>query len=370
MITHLRVIIYSTLFGFTLLLSFMNLLAPRGVLMILWAACCVGSFFLASYQKRQKMFDRNLIKYILIFTVPIIIAGFAHNRVMTHINDIIMVVCSILLAYIIAEKKIFTLPIKVVFYLISFYIIFRIVRGGISATEFFLNSSANVISVVVIYIAITVNLLEYINERRISILPSILALYASMIGMGRSGVISALIYVCVILFFSFNKMKSGLKILLIGAFLIFIVAGFNITGDYSDMQFYEKLQRKGLELDGRDIYWQEYVKNIDFLNFLFGYDYNDNFVFFTKNPHNSWIKLHYHIGIMAFVVILLTFRAGYVYARKNLLILTFLFVIILRSISDTVMFFLYWDYLLFSFILLSYNTDRIDKEHNVSLRLI
>ena len=51
--------------------------------------------------------------------------------------------------------------------------------------------------------------------------------------------------------------------------------------------------------DPRSLMFSNYISNVKFIDFFFGYNfYNDRyFNSLNFNPHNSFICLHYHIGI-------------------------------------------------------------------------
>ena len=207
------------------------------------------------------------------------------------------------------------------------------------------------LSVLGIFMAVTINLIEIVQKKTPSLLPSLIALSISIFGISRSGLITSLIYF--VSFYLLLYWTKDIKYKMIFAFLMAVLIYFTFQNlDFiRTMDFYTKLEKAELGLSGRDLLWNEYLQNINFTTFLLGYDYTKNALIssFNNNPHNSWISFHASMGVFSIYIMLTLLLSLFHFFHKNKFIFILLLAVILRSLTDTFLFFGKFDYIIIIF---------------------
>ena len=103
----------------------------------------------------------------------------------------------------------------------------------------------------------------------------------------------------------------------------------------------------GLDYVERGVMLSNYLKNINLTNLFIGYNYNTDpyFIGWELNPHNSFIRLHYNFGFLAFIIVGIIFVSVFLALKKSFLVFILLLVLILRGFTDTIFFVSAFDYL-------------------------
>lgn len=228
--------------------------------------------------------------------------------------------------------------------------------------------SVNYISVVLIMNAVLINFLEYKQDRNVSFLPSILALFFSLLAFGRSGILCAFLLVLNVVWFrwkSFSvKKKIGVGFLITLPLMGYVLLNFNVVVNIFDgLTVLERFQERGLESPARDILMREYLAHIDLKTFLLGYNYDKNtwFIHYGLNPHNSYIRLHHFLGALFFIVVPALIIALIRLLRFNKFLFMMLFSILLRAYTDTMLFLYLYDFLVVLLVMMAFNIKRENK---------
>ena len=153
----------------------------------------------------------------------------------------------------------------------------------------------------------------------------------------------------------FNKHKL-IAYILLGVVVAVVLLSFNrIASLYESLAVFERLQSRGLHDYWREHLMEEYLGHMDLGTVLFGYDYSTNpeFNFLDNNPHNSFIRLHSFMGILAFPLLICAIIVLCRFLTRRHLLFFFLFLSLLgRSYTDIMWFFMCYDFVFFLFILL------------------
>lgn len=195
-----------------------------------------------------------------------------------------------------------------------------------------------------------VNLLLFFNFKNIfftGIFFIAVSTYLSFLSNSRSSIILSIVLGSLFIFFRYRI--SFLVFYLFLVFSLFVSICF-----FEDLVIFFKNFNDFKILD--DIRWEiysSYLKHLGIFNFLFGSSYptiiSDTYSF---NPHNSFIRVHFMLGVFSIVLYIFYF---YLYAFSirsvHFKIFTLLFCLILiRAFFDSVLFFTIFDFFLISFL--------------------
>ena len=217
---------------------------------------------------------------------------------------------------------------------------------GVDSNEVFFGASRNAISVFIIIFAIMALLDPNRSGMKNVCLDITLVLWSMIIiiwSSCRSGVISIII---LLIGYMISKIfakreqsifnKTGVVLL----FVVIIFALFEYQGIMFET-FFDRIYEDGVNDESRSQVVSIYLDQMDDVKALIlgGQKNTQSFDFVLNNFHNSFLYLHYHIGILSILVLILFVRALVKYARDNLLSFFLLLVILLRSSTDVVCFF-------------------------------
>lgn len=238
--------------------------------------------------------------------------------------------------------------VKICFYLLIFNFFIFVLILNYNPEDIYMNSR-NHISAMFINLITLLYISYRINNIHITIFPFILILAASLISIGAAG-----IFVSLGIFFSYLLFRYT-SILTKKLFLTFIVfIGFiflliylwpyltnYISNNYSfQSDINIKYNREFLSIitsNPRMEIYQEYINYLDIKYFLFGLPLDIEFKGFA-NLHSSLLVLHSKAGIMIIPIILLIFNSIYRLFKVDFLLFIFIISIILRSLTDTILF--------------------------------
>lgn len=274
-------------------------------------------------------------------------------------------------AYIVATKRIILFPIKVVFLLISIYLAYLLLVLGVETTEIFSDSAGGMIGTTLLSIAVLIQFVEYRDNNKIPILPSLITLFLCIFSYSRASILCALVYFLAVLFFATRNINNRLLrdipfIIILSAIVYFVVENWELI---ETLDMYEKFERKGIEADGRGDIWMAYLGNLDLGSFFFGrtLDHEHKILGFD-NPHNIIIRLHSQFGILSFLVYYFIVVAVIKLFKKNPFVSFLLGTLVLRGMFDIAYFFDVYDYIILALIFEKYL--KIEKIKSVRMALI
>lgn len=355
---NVKIVLSSFAVAIFMLLNFVSYMFPldfAGYTNFLLAICVLG-VYLIGYGRYHSSNIWMIILICFIAFASILVLNSRFERI-THF---IVPFYNVLLAFVVINKRIYLKPLCIVYYLIALYVVCRVMVFGTDPDEVFTYASRNMISTIAIMYAVLIYLLLFLNNNKIIFLPALLAFLLSAIAIGRSGIICSLLLVVGVIFYKYKYADRKQKKWYIGG--IFLVAGGIVYFFYNmfsgeELEFISRLQVYGLNDPTRAELLDRYIENLDFYNFLRGYDIMNDFIYnsWNNNPHNSWIYLHYNLGIWGVVLALLIFISGLkFFFKKYYFIVLLLGVVILRSATDSILFFTSYDFIIYSFIILAF----------------
>ena len=247
--------------------------------------------------------------------------------------------------------------LNVFFGIIASYFLLSIV-GGRSLDQL-LDSSQNFVSVIMMTSSSVLTVITYRQTGKIIIWPSVITTLLSVLAIGRGGILFStcmllgVVYSANVKFFNKHKL---IAYILLGVVVAVVLLSFNrIASLYESLAVFERLQSRGLHDYWREHLMEEYLGHMDLGTVFFGYDYSTNpeFNFLDNNPHNSFIRLHSFMGILAFPLLICAIIVLCRFLTRRHLLFFFLFLSLLgRSYTDIMWFFMCYDFVFFLFILL------------------
>lgn len=172
----------------------------------------------------------------------------------------------------------------------------------------------------------------------------VLVLVISTLAVGISGIISA-----IIVFIGYFAARSKKTILLVSSCVIFLYMSLDWPSIFIgiDDDLLRKVYYKLTEKDIRADIITNYIANLDVLKFIIGVPFdellwtlpgrNGEFIR-SDNLHSSYLLLHGKIGILSFLVMFGLMLILIKLIRKDFLVFTLFFAIVLRASTDTIAF--------------------------------
>jgi hypothetical protein len=319
-----RILIFGVSFGISL---YMGVKSKNGFPFIkvpkTFYLVAVGIF---GYTVLVQLINNTLTPFVVYYLSSPLIAYFIYTN---HFNT-----------------KILTLPFYAfASYILSYFFLHRNLFGVLN------NVSENYLSIILIMNLITIYVVKFRQKEVISILPAFIGFFLSILAVGRSGIITTLFVLLLVLWFNWKGLPRFKKIFSIAIFLAPLILLVFLKWDlintiFNNMEVFEKFSNSGVASPSRDIIKRAYFSNINSVTFFTGYNYAENYWFqhYGLNPHNSYIRLHYFSGFAFFIIMPILFISLIKLIKKNLFFSGLLLAVLLRSYTDSVLFLTLFDY--------------------------
>ena len=260
------------------------------------------------------------------------------------------------LGYMVYNNRINIKALYIVFLIISSILLYFLINLY-DPNLIFDGGSRNLISVVLLYVSILIYSQEIMQRKSFHLLPAVFTFFFSVWAIGRSGIICSFFLVIVIFYSRYKKRSIIYKILVFFLFVLPLI--YLLISNIDNMDLFVRFQERGLSYDEdeRSTMLHLYLSHINWITLFFGYNYfNDNqFAIWEFNVHNSFISFHSLWGGLALIMIVLLFRHLWLLKDKNLTLVFFIGLFLLRAFSDAIAFNGMYDFVLLSMILYSYN---------------
>ncbi|CAA0151008.1 conserved membrane protein. Putative O-antigen biosynthesis protein [Tenacibaculum maritimum] len=250
------------------------------------------------------------------------------------------------------------------FYLLTYFILHKNLIGVLNGTV-----SENYVSIILIMNIATIYVIKYKQKEVIPILPALLAVFFSILAIGRSGILTTLLIFLLVLWLRIRYQKRLVKMGLFITFIVPIIAFAIANWDsikivFENIEVFSKFSKDGVSSPSRGIIQRAYLSNIDIITFFTGYNYEDNYWFqhYGLNPHNSYIRLHYFSGLAFFVIIPIVITSLIKLIREEIFLSGIFFSILVRSYTDSVLFLTLFDFVPVLFIMVALlSNNNIEK---------
>jgi hypothetical protein len=301
-------------------------------------------------------FKRSNIFFALVFLFSITISALFANNVISYVAFSIL---NLYLANWMAKDGIDRKCTWMLFIIISLVIFIRIAVTS-SVDLVFNNTSRNSISSFSILTSVLIYS-TYDKEDYLSILPAIVTMLLSLVGLGRGGVISSSILLIGIIIINM-KNKKNLKLRILFIALIALAIFVYLLYKYYDYFLSATIMRFGSQKitdnERVDIIAQYLFLTMgNFKNLMFGLSPKaiPAVQYLNGNFHNSFLALHSSFGLVGFLIVVLSLIKSFLMniKYKNFRLLLLLTVVCVRISTDYLSFVGYYDVLIYYLILLS-----------------
>lgn len=325
---------------------------PNGFYDLLFSFDVVILFYFAN--QNEKIFKhRNYLIITLVLCVSYIFCV-SFRGYLFNINLLLKILLASLLAFSFLYNKINVLYMKIAHIYVALFCIFSIWNDGYVPFE---SASINMVSIIVILYASTINFIELYNTQNISVLPSVVSVVACFFSDSRNGAITSIIYFVIVIALTWHNKTKYHRFFLSAFSALVVYYLFKYISVLADFNIFTRFDYKGLDLNERDVLWQGYLSKVDFISFLFGVDYQDVPEIATfgenSNPHSSFIQAHNKFGVIGLALLLSLFLLiCKMLKNKKYTIFAIIIVVMLRSFTDSVFFVGMFDYFVFMLVLL------------------
>lgn len=258
-----------------------------------------------------------------------------------------------MMVFLLSNFRINIFSLKLVLYLIILFFYYQYFIIGTDSYGIMGGFSGAINTVVLLSIAITIQVIDYRDNKKIAILPAILIVPIAILSWNRTGLVTSLLYLIVVLYVgSYHMKKRNLRPWLyffITTLIVFVVVKYwNL---FLETDIYEKIEEHGVQMTGRDVIWAAYFKNFGIIQFFLGRAIDSNHLLAGfDNAHNSFIFLHAQTGIWGIVFMVILLKWIREYLKGNLFIFLLFVILIFRSFFDMMFFFHAYDFAFFIFI--------------------
>ena len=236
-------------------------------------------------------------------------------------------------------------------------------------------ASANGITSFAILLQVNYVIINYIVNKKTSLITSLLTLIIAFIGYGRGSILSAMLIVIICVFISLG-LRRKLKAI-ITLFFIVMITSFVINNYWEEINFFFTYKTKfsaGLVDDSRSLIIKTYLSLLDLPSFFAGVDYSGTLIDtqFGGNPHNTFLRAHRIFGLFYLLFIIfapIVFILNNTKKMEILLYLSLIGVLYFRLFSEPIVAPTIFDAYYFSicFILLSkkyfyYKNEKIQQQ--------
>lgn len=346
--------IFTILFSLYLALWLFYLIRPNNLLMVTIPLLGLLALILLSTKIPREYVPIYIFLGFLAtsFLISSLFVGRTGWRLYT---PILFIVSSPGIAMILLRGYVYSWGGYIVFYSLAVYFL-RLMLVGVDGYSALTFTSWNAVSMGMLIACISLYIILSIENKKIDLKPALLTLVICIWGIGRSGIASSFVLLLGLIFVRFRaKPKYIVIIYLFIVFILYVVSMFamdyvifrNAIGHYLEREI-------KIEDTERWIMWTNYFNNLDISRVIFGVnvvedpwpegEMND------YNYHSSFINLHLQTGFMGLIYLALIIFSLFKFYRINKVFFFLLLTLILRSATDSFMYFSPWDFIPLFFI--------------------
>lgn len=244
----------------------------------------------------------------------------------------------LLAAYVLNSKFDFRI-LYFAFLLICITLLVACIRGN---SDGILVNSRNFVSVTILFNSVLITFIKYRQSHKILLLPAFVSFVICLFAMGRGGIVcSSLVLfgiVCLKINDCFGKKVKVLLICLLSSFVLICTPA--IIGIYESSEKLERIRDRGFHDYSRERIMDAYISHMDLSTIIMGYNISEDATIhdFGDNPHNSYIKVHSHMGIFIIVPLLLIIHSFFYFIRnRNYLYIVLLLTLLIRCYTDMIL---------------------------------
>lgn len=312
--------------------------------------------------KDNKITDKSNVKLILLICCYYILIQLVNFR---SPFNVLYPLNALFLGFVVAKKPL-NLKILYVELLIVSGMLFYFMINLYDPNTIFVNSSRNLISVVLLYTSLLIYFQEYKMDKPFSLLPAILTLVFSIWAVGRSGILCSLLLFVLVVCRYLKRSNLYYRFFFFFIFLLLFFLIMKLGVEVLDL--FIRFEERGLsyEEDERSIMLNLYMSKLNLGTLFFGYNYfnDEQFSMWDFNVHNSFISFHALWGIGAIIFFFKFCRQFLLHFKKEKALMFLVLIFFLRAFSDAIAFNGMYDFVLVSMIFYSYSDGKYESLQN------
>jgi hypothetical protein len=343
------------LFSLYLALLLSSFIWPNNYITIINALFGLSALILLSIRIRRE--DAVIYIYIVFIVASFIVSSLVVGRVGWRLySPVFFIVYSSGIAMILLRGYIYSWGGYIVFYgLVGYFLMLMLT--GVDPTEVLIFST-NGISMMLLVACIPLYITLSIENKIIDLKPAFFTLVFSIWGLGRSGIISSLVLLFGLLLIKLRAKPKYILIVIISFFIAYLFYALSMSSIMHSIfenalnHYVARQMQEGTS--PRWTFWTNYFNNLDIFRLIFGVNvvqdpWPDGEIN-EYNYHNSFIHLHLQTGFMGLITLVLIIFSLFKFYRINQVFLFLLLALILRSSTDSFIFFGRFDFIPFFFI--------------------
>ncbi len=347
--------IFTIVFSLYLALLLSSFIWPSNYITIINALFGLSALILLSIRIRRE--DAVIYIYIVLIVASFIVSSLVVGRAGWRLySPVFFIVYSSGIAMILLRGYIYSWGGYIVFYgLVGYFLMLMLT--GIDPTDVLIFSS-NGISMMLLVACIPLYITLSIENKKIDLKPAFFTLVFSIWGVGRSGIISSLTLFFGLLLIKLRAKPKYIIIVIISLFIAYLFYALSTSAIMHSVfenainHYVARQMQEGPS--PRWTFWTNYFNNLDIFRLIFGVNvvedpWPDGEIN-EYNYHNSFIHLHLQTGLMGLITLALIMLSLIKYYRINKVFFVLLLTLILRSSTDSFIFFGRFDFIPFFFI--------------------
>lgn len=239
----------------------------------------------------------------------------------------------------------------------STYICIAIFYFGINPNTIFADSSKNFVGWIGLAMGILYYALLYKNRQKMEVFTAAVILLLAIACVGRSTIVSAILLFTTVFITSYRTFGLATKILSIS--LLTGVVMFLLSGYYEIIEFaFSQFEKKGFESAAREDMLYGYLDKLNVVTFFFGVtlqQYPFTFLNANGNVHNSFLAGHSLFGAFAVLFFIYLIYVFLNQGANKFFLKALLAIILMRSLTDTLLFVSFFDFIVFYIVYLLAN---------------
>lgn len=258
-----------------------------------------------------------------------------------------------LLVSLFCKARLSTLPLYLAYYLVVLFFYYQYFVNGVESYGVLDKQSGAINTIILLSFSIAIQVVDYRDNQRIALLPSIVILPIAVMSWNRTGLIASIIYILAVSFIGTSRIqKKNIRLVL----FFFITVFFTVLvllfySWFQNSMIFAKFQQQGFDTARTQI-WNDYFSSFGVMEVFFGKAIDETHLLLGNftNPHNSFIMLHSQTGIVGIVFIIIVVKTLIEYWGKNKLVFMLFLVLVLRCFFDMAFFFQPYDFAFYLFV--------------------
>ncbi len=314
----------------------------------------IGGLILFIHHLKQIRINFQLL-YFLLFVV--VFFYLIHSILFNSFNLalLLLLIANFGVTFFVLDFGLNLINIRIYYYSIVLFFCYQIFIVNNQPHNLFVSSSYNYVSVLMLNVTVLLYLSYYTNGKKVPLYPAIITLAICLWGIGRGGIIAAFVLLFGLLLVKKKGKRYIFSAILLITFMIYMIYDIDLDNILQNIGFGKFYKRDFINDEPRFEILMAYLNEINVKSFFFGFDVKNLInIYQTGNLHNSFLNAHSMIGLGAFILFFIGILSVQNSLKKNPTIAVLIITIVIRALTDDILLFEMFDYILFLLIYYSF----------------